>query len=81
MYSVIILRATKVVVNVCVEKEIKALLSAGQCLYNRLIRYQNALRSFEEIGAEMQQDYQSDNSVRLKRTRGIARGEKEPKVW
>ena len=42
------------------------MLSAGQCLYNRLIRYQNALRRFEEIGAEMQQDYQSDNSVRVK---------------
>ena len=33
---------------------------------NRLFRYQNALRRFEEIGAEMQQDYQSDNSVRVK---------------
>ena len=42
------------------------MLSAGQC-YNRLIRYQNALQRFEEIGAEMQQDYQSDNSVRIKR--------------
>ena len=58
MYSVIILGRQKYVVNVCVEKEIKALLSAGQC-YNRLIRYQNALRRYEEIGAEMQQDYQS----------------------
>ena len=36
-------------------------------MYNRLIRYQNALRRFEEIGAEMQQDYQSDNSARVKR--------------
>ena len=43
------------------------MLSAGQCLHDRLIRYQNALRRFEEIGAEMQQDYQSDNSVRVKR--------------
>ena len=44
------------------------MLSAGQCfIYNRLIRYQNALRRFEEIGAEMQQDNQSDNSVRVKR--------------
>ena len=45
----------------------EALLSAGKCLYNRFIRYQNALRRFEEIGAEMQQNYQSDNSVRVKR--------------
>ena len=43
------------------------MLFTGQCLHNRLIRYQNALRRFEEIGAEMQQDYQSDNSVRVKR--------------
>ena len=35
-------------------------------LYNRLIRYQNAFRRFEGIGAEMQQDYQSD-SVQVKR--------------
>ena len=36
-------------------------------IIGRLIRYQNAIRRFEEIGAEMQQDYQSDNSVRVKR--------------
>ena len=35
-------------------------------LYNHLIRYQNAFRRFEEIGAEMHQDYQSD-SVQAKR--------------
>lgn len=61
----LILRATKVDVNVYVERE-RFAICRTKC-YNRLVRYQNALRKFEEIGAEIQQDYQCDNSVRVKR--------------
>ena len=61
----LILRATKVDVNVYVERE-RFAICRTKC-YNRLVRYQNALRKFEEVGAEIQQDCQCDNSVRVKR--------------
>ena len=52
---------------------------------NRLNRYQNALRRSEEIGSEMQQDYQSDNSVHFKRLAkepgALPEAKKSLKVW
>ena len=61
----LILRATKVDVNVYVERE-RFYICRTKC-YNRLVRLQNALRKVEEIQQEIQQVFQSDESVRVKR--------------
>lgn len=62
----------------------KGLLSARRSVNNRLVRYQNVLRKVEEIGAEILQDYQSDDSVRVKRLAKepgkLPEAKKEPKV-
>ena len=60
----LILKATKEDVNVYVEGE-RFYICRIKC-YNRLVRYQNALRKVEEIGLEIQKDYQSDDSVRVR---------------
>ena len=61
----LILEATKEDVNVYVERE-RFYICRMKC-YNRLLRYQNTLRKVEEISFEIQKDYQSDDSVRVKR--------------
>ena len=58
----LILKATKEDANVYVERE-RFYICRVKC-FNRLVRYQNALRKVEEISFEIQKDYQSDDSVR-----------------
>jgi len=62
----------------------KGLLSARRSVNNRLVQYQNVLRKVEEIGAEILQDYQSDDTVRVKRLAKepgkLSQAKKEPKI-
>ena len=61
----LILKAMKEDVDVYVERE-RFSICWMKC-FNRLVRYQNALRKVEEISFEIQKDYQSDDSVHVKR--------------
>ena len=61
----LILKATKEDVNVNVERE-RFYICQMKC-FNWLVRYQNALQKVEEISFEIQKDYQSNDSVHVKR--------------